>query len=115
MKNLIPSGGTLRAVLAGVLVALFACAGVVRAQDVPHKISYQGDIPGIADGPHKAAITLYTDASGTNPYWTATYYISTSGGIFSTVLGDSGVALPSPLQVPLYLGSPWTTDRKCVR
>jgi len=97
---------TVLAVLSVVLVS-----SVTFAQDVPHKVSYQGlltDQTGnnpISDGNHVAKFTLYTDAAGTSlPYWTSTFNFITSKGIFNVILGDSGAALPTPLMLPLWLG-----------
>ena len=97
----------LKTVLAVLSVVTFASASL--AQDVPHKVSYQGlltDGAGqpIADGDHVATFTLYTDAAGTTTYWTSTFHITSSQGIFNVVLGDSGAPLPTPLTLPMWLG-----------
>lgn len=98
----------LKAVLAVLSVVLVTC--VTFAQDVPHKVSYQGlltdgsGVNPIADGDHVAKFTLYTDATGTTSFWSSTFHLTTAKGIFNVVLGDSGAPLPTPLMMPLWLG-----------
>lgn len=93
-----------------VAISLLLTAPIAPAQDVPHKISYQGiiyDATGtapIANGSHAMKFTLYSDATGTTPKWTNTQGVVTSNGVFSVLLGDSGMALPVPMQLPMWLG-----------
>ena len=80
-----------------IFAVLFAFINA-RAQDVPHIISYQGQITtsdGIAmNGTHHITATLYSDHFGKTSVWQGTYDAAITNGIFNIVLGAGVSKLP---------------------
>jgi hypothetical protein len=71
----------------------------------PTLLSYQGRVimlgngQPITDGMHTMVLSIYDAASGGNQLWTVTKPVGTSGGVFSTLLGE-----PTPLNPTIFDG-----------
>jgi hypothetical protein len=75
-----------------VLVAL-AVATSYAQQGIPKKVTYQGvliDTTGIpvCDSVWNVDLTIYSTATGGSALWNEKHTVTTSGGVFSVVLGD---------------------------
>lgn len=104
-----------RFALALSLAAFFSSAQISHAQqpttiagDIPHRISYQGQITStdgakVTDGNHTLTVRFYSDGAGKQLVWEDAFKVSTVGGVFSVQLG-SQKELP-PIDGPLYIGT----------
>ncbi len=80
-------------VVIGVLMGILL-VGVVSAQSVPALLNVQGkltDTTGnpVADGSYSVMFTIYDAATGGTALWAENQVITTSGGLFSVMLGES--------------------------
>ncbi|HET9135897.1 MAG TPA: hypothetical protein VFO76_04610, partial [Candidatus Kapabacteria bacterium] len=83
-----------------ILAFLFGAASVGIAQ-IPRTINYQGKAlqangKPVSDGAHTITISLYQTVNSTQPLFTETAFVLTSGGIFQTTIGDL-IAIPPSL------------------
>ena len=82
--------------LAAAAILLFAALAVATGyaqQGIPKKITYQGvliDTTGIpvCDSVWNVDLTIYSTATGGSALWNEKHTVTTSGGVFSVVLGD---------------------------
>lgn len=82
--------------LAAATILLFAALAVATSyaqQGIPKKITYQGvliDTTGIpvCDSVWNVDLTIYSTATGGSALWNEKHTVTTSGGVFSVVLGD---------------------------
>jgi hypothetical protein len=82
----------------------------IRQADVPHIISYQGQIKSAdgtaTNGTHHITTTLYSDSRGINSVWQGAYDADIKDGIFTVMLGSGTSKLPQTdlLNQPLWIG-----------
>ena len=93
-----------------VLTALLTLAVSVgaAAAAVPRTLSVQGvlrdtDGNAVPDGVYEAVFGIYDTAEAGEPLWTETLDVSTSGGVFSVVLGET-VPFGLNFDAPYYVG-----------
>ena len=78
--------------------------------DVPHILSYQGQITStdgnVVNGTHHITATLYSDRYGKTSLWQGEYDASVTNGIFNILLGSANSKLPdvSEMNRPLWVG-----------
>jgi hypothetical protein len=90
------------------IAAVVLLAGSITLAEVPQLISYQGRLTDggkpVADSTYSVKFTIYDDLGGT-ALWTQTQNVTTSGGVFSVLLGSVTPITPALLAGPVrYLG-----------
>ena len=98
---------------AAFIMSVVLFSGKIGAQtspDVPHILSYQGQVTtndgSAMNGTHHITTTLYSDPHGTNSVWHGEYSAEISNGIFNILLGSGTYKLPevSVMNRPLWVG-----------
>jgi hypothetical protein len=83
-----------------IALAFFLGAASVGIAQIPRTINYQGKAvqtngKPVSDGAHSITISLYLTANSTQPLFTETVFVLTSGGLFETTIGDLKAIPPS--------------------
>ncbi len=79
--------------LVGVLLCLFSIS-LLPAQTVPHLMNVQGKLTdsngdAVADGSYMVTFSIYNVSSGGTALWSESITLTTSGGLFNAVLGET--------------------------
>lgn len=100
----------LRTLLSASLCLAVALASASDSQEaVPQRVAYMGYLTDAADsvvedGDHELTFRLYGQTTGGDAVWTSTRTVTTSGGLFSVVLGESESMDGLPFDRPYSLG-----------
>ena len=89
------------------LCLLFLSVGAFA--QVPQTLNFQGVLSGtdgntVTDGDYDVTFALYEGAVGGAAVYTEELSVTVVGGVFSTLLGDSGIEIDLPFDRPYWLG-----------